>query len=195
MATKIFSEPTEILPILDQYPHNTAFIVSEHFDVQTKYLRCIYKAGVLSKIEQYLYHAKKWSPYKGHHPTSIPRYIHTIHYPSVPISGYLTPQGFIADDMSISCRRLFRYSSAINTLKMDYGFQVVGYGIEDQYFVSQLYLRYVRQGRADGVVLRVDDLSLRDRYSILEDTPVERVEKRYYKPVGFGKNEINVAYT
>lgn len=57
MAIKIFSEPTEILPILDQYPHNTAFIASEHFDVQTKYLRCIYKAGVLSKIEQYLYHA------------------------------------------------------------------------------------------------------------------------------------------
>ena len=78
---------------------------------------------------------------------------------------------------------------------MDYGFQVVNYGIEDQYFVSQLYLRYVRQGRADGVVIRVDDLSLRDRYIILEDTPVERVEKRYYKPVGFGKNEINVAYT
>lgn len=195
MATKIFSEPTEILPILYQYPHKTAFIASEHFDVQTKYLRCIYKAGVLSKIEQYLYHAKKWSPYKGHHHPSIPRYIHTIHYPSVSISGYLTPQGFIADDMSISCRRLFRYSSAINTLKMDYGFQVVSYGIEDQYFVSQLYLRYVRQGRADGVVIRVDDLSLRDRYIILEDTPIERVEKRYYKPVGFGKNEINVAYT
>nr|DAW82910.1 MAG TPA: hypothetical protein [Caudoviricetes sp.] len=195
MATKIFSEPTEILPILDQYPHNTAFIVSEHFDTQTKYLRCIYKAGVLSKIEQYLYHAKKWTPYKGHHPPSIPKYIHTIHYPSVSISGYLTSQGFIADDMSISCRRLFRYSSAINTLKIDYGFQVVNYGIEDQYFVSQLYLRYVRQGRADGVVIRVDDLSLRDRYIILEDTPIERVEKRYYKPVGFGKNEINVAYT
>ena len=185
-----FDTPNQILSFTDSYPENTCFIISEYYD--KPYLKLIYRYGQFSKA--LLNENNKLIPYTKILPKFVPRYIDTPNYPSVSISGYLLDHVFLTDDMAISCRRLFRYSSAINTLNYDYGFKTVTYKHTDEkYLVSDLYHYFERYIDSEGCVLRVDDLNERNRIILPFHEGIEKQIYRHHKPVDYYRN-IDIRY-
>ena len=183
---------TDIHDITASYEDDTVFIVSEHYQ-NAKYLRLTYRKGVLDKVQIFNYQDDRWHPYHLDLPGFISRYIHTTYYPSVTISGYLLDNVFLADDLAISSRRLFKYSSAINALAMEYGIKTVHYHkSQEKYQLFDLYHEYERYKDGDGIVIRVDDVSDKHRY-ILKYGNIEKEIYRYHKPVALWRN-IDVSY-